>query len=69
MLEHVGRDRDVVAGADLLGEPLLEVGLDELVDPLLHSGDLEVVDAGHVVAAVTEQLAEQPAGAADVEDL
>ena len=67
VLQDVCGDRDVVAGADLVGEPLLEVGLVELVDPGADAGELEVVHAGHVVTPVAQPLAEQATGATDVE--
>ena len=47
---------------------MVEVGLDEAVDPLLHAVVGHEVDAGDVVPRRAQLLSEHAVGAAEVED-
>ena len=67
VLEHVGGDDAVVAGPDLAGQPLVEVGLDERVEALADAFVLDHVDTGDVVTELSSDGAELAVGAPDVE--
>jgi len=67
VLEHVGRHDDVVRVAQA-GQALLEVGLDEVVQPLGDPVVLDDVDPDHVVSLRAHERPELAVGAADVED-
>ena len=67
MLEHVGQHDEVERALDLLGQPLVEVGGHEVIDPLLHTVVGPEVDPGHVVAEGSQLTGQVPVGTADVE--
>ena len=69
VLQHVGHEHQVESGPDLRGDPLSEVGLVEVAHPLARIRKLVHVHADDVVAHPGEALGQQPARAAQVQDL
>jgi hypothetical protein len=68
VLEHVGGDDHVVGATDLGRDAVVEVGLEEVVEPVGHAVALHRVDADHRVTREPQQLAEPAPGATEVED-
>ena len=67
VLEDVGGDDAVVVAADLVGQALVEVGLDEVVEALADAFVLDQVDTGDLVTEAPSERAELAVGTADVE--
>ena len=67
VLEHVGGDDHVESVAGLVGQPIVEVGLDEAVEAFADAFVLDDVDADDVVTVTPDERTEAAVGAADVE--
>ena len=68
VLQHVSRQDHVEGPLRLRRDPEVQIGLDEAVDPLLHTLVGDEVDTGDVVARFAQALGQHAVRAPEVED-